>query len=265
MEPELNGVGSDIVNIEAGVTRLRQPTSAVGAGPTRRRPAAAARSRAGIARASLAARERLGGLELGARAPADRGRAGLPHGVGQLRVARGVGLGDQRDHVGQLRDRVEVAQRRQAREPERVQLVSEQQRQVRVRRCARREAGRSAVASPRGSSRAAARTRPRARARAGRRPRSAAGRRGRSAPAGSLPSASTSPSAPPSSRQRRPQRLECRSRRSSSGQLLERRPGGLDGPRRRHRRCAPATGTRPRTAMPAGTRRARAAPRHQAP
>ena len=51
---------------------------------------------------------------------------------GALGVALGVGLRGQRDHVGQLGNRVEVAQLGQPREPERVQAVAREQREVGV-------------------------------------------------------------------------------------------------------------------------------------
>ena len=87
---------------------------------------------------------------------------------------RRLGLGEQRDEIGELGHRVEVAERRQPRQAERVQLVAEQQREVRV--LARRTPRGAVVqaASPPGSSRAAARTRARARRPGVRRRRAAA-------------------------------------------------------------------------------------------
>ena len=66
----------------------------------------------------------------------DRGGAGGPHRGGPLGVALGVRLGGERDDVGQLGDGVEVAELGQAGEPERVEAVAGEQREVRVVRAA---------------------------------------------------------------------------------------------------------------------------------
>ena len=69
------------------------------------------------------------------------------------RVALGVRLGAARDHVGEHGDRVEVAELRQPRQPERVEPVAGQQREVGILRPQRRGPRRSAAGSPRGSPR----------------------------------------------------------------------------------------------------------------
>ena len=63
---------------------------------------------------------------------ADRGGARLPDRAGALRIALGVGLRGERDHVGELRDGREIAQLGKPGEAERVQAVAGQQRQVGV-------------------------------------------------------------------------------------------------------------------------------------
>ena len=128
------------------------------------------------------------------RAPADRGHAGLPDGVGQLRALLGARLGAQRDDVGQLADRLDVAQLRQPREAQRVEPVARQQREIGLDRAEQARRRRSAAARPRGWPRSRRRRPPRGRASAGR-PR----RRRPSAPssvgAGPRASASRPPSA----------------------------------------------------------------------
>ena len=61
-----------------------------------------------------------------------RPRARLPDGVGARRVALGVRLRAQRDHVGELGHGVEVAERGEPLEAERVQPIAGQQREVGV-------------------------------------------------------------------------------------------------------------------------------------
>ncbi len=85
--------------------------------------------RAGRARIARAGRglgrpQRIGG------APADRGHARLPDGVGELRATLGLRLGAQPDDVGELGDRIDVAQRGQAREPQGVEPVAGEQGEV---------------------------------------------------------------------------------------------------------------------------------------
>ena len=85
----------------------------------------------GVRRARIAGPRRgLGGVDGVRRAPADRGHARLPDGVGQLRAALGVRLGAQRDDVGQLADGLDVAQLRQPREAQRVEPIARQQREI---------------------------------------------------------------------------------------------------------------------------------------
>ena len=116
----------------------------------------------------------LGGLVVRRRTARDRRRSGVPDRVRARRIALGVRLRAQRDHVRELGDGLEVAERRQALEAERVQAVAGQQREVRIVRAARRGRRRSAGGSPRGSPPRAAGRRRRARRR---RRRAAAGRR----------------------------------------------------------------------------------------
>ena len=68
----------------------------------------------------------------GGRTIAHHPHARLPHRGRALRVAFGVRLGGERDHVGEFADRLEVAELGQAGQPERVQPVAGQQREVRV-------------------------------------------------------------------------------------------------------------------------------------
>ena len=60
----------------------------------------------------------------------DGGRPGVPDGVRARRVALGVRLRAQRDHVGELGHGVEVADRREPLETERVEPIAGQQREV---------------------------------------------------------------------------------------------------------------------------------------
>ena len=203
----------------------------------------------GCARRSLlgAAPRRLRGLVVRCGTTADRGRARVPHRGGPLRVALRVGLRTQRDHVGELDHRVEVTQCGEPLEAERVQAVAGQQREVAGRRRAPRGPRRSAGGSPRGSPRPAARSpgRPRRRAAVGASESATIG--------GQQPAVSS----------REPSRASVRSqaRSPSIARLsVERRVRGLDRLRHVVGACAPATGTRPRTATAAGTRRAPAAP-----
>ena len=62
----------------------------------------------------------------------DRRGARVPDGLGALRVALGVGLRAERDHVGELGHRVEVAERGEPLEAERVQAIAGEQREVGV-------------------------------------------------------------------------------------------------------------------------------------
>jgi hypothetical protein len=64
------------------------------------------------------------------RAPADRGHAGLPHRLGQLVALVGARLSAERDDVGELAGGLEVAERSQARQPQRVEPIARQQRQI---------------------------------------------------------------------------------------------------------------------------------------
>ena len=96
------------------------------------------------------------------RAPADRRHARLPDRLGQVGAALGARLGAQRDDVGELRDGVEVAERREPREAERVEPVAGEQREVGSSSPGQRAARRSAGGSPRGSPRRRTRPRPRA-------------------------------------------------------------------------------------------------------
>ena len=143
--------------VRAGLTTSIRTSQAVGRELATTAQAAARRAAAAPASCARALALASAWASLEPQPTADR--AGLPHGVGQLSVRRGVRLGDQRDHVGELGDSVEVAERGQPRKPQRVQLVAEQQRQIGSSGCAPPAARRSAAASPRGSSRAAARTR----------------------------------------------------------------------------------------------------------
>src|SRR6185436_2413745 len=78
------------------------------------------------------ARGRLRGLERVVRAPADRRRARLPRRLGEVRPALGVALGAERDDVGKLADGGQVAERREAREAERVEVVAGEEDEVAV-------------------------------------------------------------------------------------------------------------------------------------
>ena len=145
----------------------------------------------------------------GRTAPRARG-AGLPGRVGALGVALGVRLRARARSRRRARHGLEVAELGQPREPERVQAVAGQQREVGVVGAHARGPRRSAAGSPRGSPRRAARS-PRRRARRrspcgrapspGRRPRRRAGRPRRAASAASRSSALTRS---PRTRPRRP-------------------------------------------------------------
>src|SRR3954452_15317508 len=91
-----------------------------------------ARRRAqGLRRARFAlAGGRLRGAQSAIGAPADRGCAGVPDRLGELRAALGMRLRAERDDVGELGDGLEVAERRQPREPERVEVVAGEQDEV---------------------------------------------------------------------------------------------------------------------------------------
>ncbi len=65
-----------------------------------------------------------------AASPADRDRPRLPNGVRERGIGGRLGLGHERDRVRQLGDRVQIAERRQPGESQRIQLVADQQRQV---------------------------------------------------------------------------------------------------------------------------------------
>src|SRR4051795_700656 len=65
-------------------------------------------------------------------APADGGRAGLPRRLGELGAALRMGPRAQRDHIGQLRDGLEVAEGGKALKPDRVEVVAGEQEEVRV-------------------------------------------------------------------------------------------------------------------------------------
>ena len=81
---------------------------------------------------SGAAPPSLGGLMVRSRTAGDRRRPGVPYGVGARGVTLGVRLRAQRDHVGQLGHRVEVAERGEPLEAERVEPIPGQQREVRI-------------------------------------------------------------------------------------------------------------------------------------
>ena len=66
------------------------------------------------------------------RTVADDPHARLPDRGRAVGIALGVRLGGERDHVGELADRLEVAQLGQPREPERVQAIAREQRQIGV-------------------------------------------------------------------------------------------------------------------------------------
>src|SRR3954453_18343052 len=66
------------------------------------------------------------------RAPPDGGDSRLPGGVREVGAALGPGLRAERDDVGQLGHRVEVAEGGQAREAERVEVVAREQEEVAV-------------------------------------------------------------------------------------------------------------------------------------
>ena len=123
-----------------------------------RRPTAASRRRG---RPRLAKR-RLRLLVASDVAPAATAVTEASHSALAARARRllGVKLSGQRDQVGQLAHRLEVAQRREPLEAERVQVVARQQGQVAVGAAPPRAAPRSGADSPRGSSRSRARTRP---------------------------------------------------------------------------------------------------------
>ena len=74
----------------------------------------------------------LGGLVVRCRTARDGRRSGFPDRVRAGRIALGVGLRAQRDHVRQFGHGLEVAERRQALEAERVQAVAGEQREVRI-------------------------------------------------------------------------------------------------------------------------------------
>ena len=79
-----------------------------------------------IGAALVSSRTLLGPAVGVARTPADRHRAGLPDRPGEVVVGRAVSLGSERDHVGELGHRVQIAERGQAGQPECVELVTEQ-------------------------------------------------------------------------------------------------------------------------------------------
>src|SRR4051812_22229434 len=85
----------------------------------------------------------LGGLVVRCRTARHRDGAGLPYGVRARRLALRVRLRTEGDDVGQLDHRVEVAEGREALQPERVEAVPGQQRQVGILRA--RDAARGVV------------------------------------------------------------------------------------------------------------------------
>ena len=87
-----------------------------------------------IGAALVGSRALLGSAVGVARTPADRHRAGLPDRPGEVEVGRAVSLGGERDHIGELGHGVQIAERGQAGQPERVELVTEQQREILVAR-----------------------------------------------------------------------------------------------------------------------------------
>ena len=60
----------------------------------------------------------------GRSAPSHRDGAGVPYRLGQVLVGHGLGGGGQRDHVGQLGHRLEVAELGQLGQPKGVELVA---------------------------------------------------------------------------------------------------------------------------------------------
>src|SRR3954452_7649892 len=132
----------DLASLRSAMTGARNLSAACFAAAPRsagrrsadRRPVAAksARRRAqGLGRAGIAvASGRLRGLQRPVGAPADRGRARLPDGFGEVGAALGMGLCAQRDDVGELCHRLEVAERGEAREAERVEVVAGEQDEV---------------------------------------------------------------------------------------------------------------------------------------
>ena len=162
---------------------LRQGAGILSLGRRRAACRRARRSRSG------AAPPPFGGLMVSSRTARDRRRTRVPDGVGAGRIALGVRLRAQRDHVGELGHGVEVADRREPLETERVEPIAGQQREVRILRADDPPGRRSAAGSPRGSPRRAAdsprrgRRRPRRAAAARHRPR------GRCRPAGRPPRA----------------------------------------------------------------------------
>ena len=200
-------------------------------------------SRTARTRRSGAAPPSLGGLVVRCRTARDGRRSGVPDGVRAGRIALGVRLRAQRDHVGQLGHRLEVADRREPLEAERVQAVAGQQRQVRIVRLARRARRRSAAGSPRGSPPPAA----------GRPRRAPATASPCGCGAGAVGRRRSTASRPPSAR-------SASARRSSALTTPPRTPRRPPRPCARcARRCARWTGTRPRTARRADRRRGRAA------
>ena len=66
----------------------------------------------------------------GRSAPSHRDGASVPYRLGQVLVGHGLGGGGQRDHVGQLGHRLEVAQLGELGQADRVELVAGQEREV---------------------------------------------------------------------------------------------------------------------------------------
>ena len=207
-----------------------------------------------------------------ARAPADGARAGAPHGLGELGCARALRERAERDHVGELGHRERVAQRDQPREPDRVQPIARQQPQIVLWHLhhARRAVVQQVALVDRLDQQLVLRS-PAGRARPVRGELRWRRRLARAASGSARPSlGSTSVAISPPSRRR-----SVRRRSSAPLPLPLRciaaltRPPAAEArrrPRRRPRRCAraarrcaPATGTTPRTATAAGRRRARAA------
>ena len=71
-----------------------------------------------------------GRFEVGTRTPSELGATGRPDGIGERRVTGGLRLCGERDEVGEGAHGVEVAGRREALEPQRVEAVARQQREV---------------------------------------------------------------------------------------------------------------------------------------
>src|SRR5205085_7585939 len=117
-----------IVNIATGVTNALVSNGTWRAGA---HGAAVCSQRHGGGRVARS-RQRLRSLVSRRRTPADGDGAGIPRGLSELPVTGRVRLRDQRDRVRQLPDRLQVAERREPGESKGIEVVAEQQGEVRI-------------------------------------------------------------------------------------------------------------------------------------